>query len=173
MKRSGFKRKTPDEIKQAILNKKAKVTLSTSKGLKTAGRVQNKPLVRRGKSDLSKLKAKLWDLCRQLVKLRHPHVCYTCGKTLTAGSNDFHTGHFISSSICSTALRYDLDNLRPQCASCNIWKSGNWLAFEEHLNRDMGATFTEDLKKRNYATKGLAYKTDWYERKIEEYKALL
>ena len=126
-------------------------------------------LRKRGKSDLAKLKEELWQLCRKLIKKLYPHKCYTCGKQLIDGTQDFHIGHFISSSICSTALRYDLDNLRPQCSGCNVWKSGNWLNFEQHLKQEKGDDFVDELKQRNYTTKGLAYKSDWYEKKIEEY----
>jgi hypothetical protein len=134
--------------------------------------MKRSPIKRRSKTDLAKLKEKLWQLCRKIVKLLYPHVCYTCGKPLIDGSNDFHTGHFIPSSICSTVLRYLLDNLRPQCSGCNVWKSGNWLAFENHLIKDLGKQFVADLKKLNQETKGKKYDVLWYQMKIEEYEAI-
>lgn len=122
------------------------------------------------KSPLSKLKKKLWDLCRTIIRARYGNTCYTCGRTGLTGS-DWQTGHFISSSICSTELRYALDNLRIQCAKCNIWKSGNWLEFEQHLKRD--GVDVEELKQRNIQTKGKQYGTDWYLSKIGEYERIV
>lgn len=116
------------------------------------------------------LKTKLWSLCKAIIREQYGNVCYTCGKTDLSGSG-WHTGHFISSSICSVALRYDLRNLRPQCYNCNINKSGNWLAFEQHLIRD--GFSVDGLKAENERTKGLQYDSLWYEAKIEEYKKLV
>jgi hypothetical protein len=68
-------------------------------------------------------------------------------------------------------MRYSLDNLRPQCFSCNVHKSGNWIAFQEHLEKD-GIDIAE-LLRRNQETKGMQADRLFYERKIEEYKLLL
>lgn len=126
---------------------------------------------RKKKTSLRLLKDKLWSECKRIMRIRHPHVCYTCGKQLKNGTSDFHTGHFIPSSICSTELRYDLNNLRPQCSACNIWKSGNWVAYERHLIAD--GIDVEALKQRNEATKNKMYREDWYTAKITEYKAII
>src|SRR5690242_15538647 len=130
-------------------------------------------LKRKSTTELAKLKDKLWQLCRKIIKARYPHVCYTCGKHLIDGTADFHIGHFISSSICSAFMRYYLDNLRPQCSGCNVWKSGNWLAFENHLKRDLGEGIVEALKKLNEDTKGKKYDILWYQKTISEYEKLL
>lgn len=123
------------------------------------------------KSELKKLKEKLWILCREITRKRYGNICYTCGRGNLSGS-DWQTGHFIAKSICSGELAYDLDNLKIQCSACNIWKSGNWLAFEEHLIQDHGKEWVEALKLRNRETKGLSYHKDWYIKKIEEYEAI-
>lgn len=125
------------------------------------------PIRRKSKSDLRKLKDQLWELCKQITRARYGNICYTCHKGGLEKSN-WQTGHFISSSICSTALRYDLRNLRPQCYNCNINKSGNWLAFERHLRLD--GVDIEALKEENERTKGLSYRDDWYIAKIKEYE---
>lgn len=121
---------------------------------------------------ITKLQKDLWELCRTIVKARYGNTCYTCGAIGLSGSN-WQTGHFISKSICSTELAYHLDNLRPQCAACNIWKSGNWIAFEAHLIVDHGREFPDELKAENQRTKGLSYGKDWYQNKIIEYTQLL
>lgn len=124
---------------------------------------------RRSKSDLAKLKQQLWDECRRITRTTYGNTCYTCGRTGLEGSN-WQTGHFISSSICSVYLRYHLDNLRPQCYNCNINKSGNWLAFEEHLVLD--GKDPEALKQLNRDTQGKQYDILWYMEKLEEYHAI-
>ena len=127
------------------------------------------PLRRRSKSELAKLKDRLWELCKQLTRKVHGYNCYTCGAHCEAP----HTGHFITDSTCSTELSYSLDNLRPQCYRCNIHLSGNWVVFEANLIRDNGQEWVDSLKKRNQATKGLQYDSLWYINKIAEYEALL
>ena len=119
---------------------------------------------------ITKIKKRLWQLCRQITINRHGRDCYTCNNRGLSGSN-LHTGHFISSSVCSTELRYDLTNLRPQCYRCNIHLSGNWPAFEAHLIRD--GIDVEALKRRNEDTKGLQYGRFWLLQKISEYEKLI
>lgn len=130
------------------------------------------PLRRKSKTPLAKAKDKLWELCKKITRLQYGNICYTCGKTGLEGSN-WHTGHYITDSVCSAELSYALDNLRPQCYHCNINLSGNWPSFETNLLRDHGRKYIENLKKRNQATKGLKYDILWYQAKIQEYEALL
>lgn len=155
-------KKTP--LKRKTKLKRGKVPLRT----KNTGKVPSCPNKRKPKTDLKKLKEQLWELCRKIVKLRYPHRCYTCSKQLIDGTSDFHTGHFIPSSVCSVEMRYSLDNLRPQCSSCNVWKSGDWLSYETHLKSD--GIDTEALKQKNEATKGMMYDITWYRKKVEEYE---
>ena len=121
---------------------------------------------------ITALKRKLWVLCRDYIRTTYGNTCYTCGRAGLEGGN-WQTGHFISSSICSVALRYDLRNLRPQCYNCNINKSGNWLAFEQRLTADNGIEYVESLKRDNEATKGLQYDSLWYTDAIDRLQAQL
>ena len=100
--------------------------------------------------------------CRRLIRQKWGLQCYTCGNP----TDHPHTGHFIPSSVCSVALRYDLDNLRPQCYRCNIHLSGNWIEFEKRL----GKKEAERLKRLNEQTKGKQYDILWYTQKLEEYR---
>lgn len=128
-------------------------------------------LRRKSKTPLAKLKDKLWELCKQLTRAKYGNICYTCGAGGLEGSN-WHTGHFITDSTCSTELSYDLKNLRPQCYRCNINLSGNWVAFEKKLIAKEGQEYVDDLKKRNQATIGLKYDILWYQNKVTEYQKL-
>lgn len=130
------------------------------------------PLRRKSKTPLAKAKNKLWELCKQLTRDVYGNTCYTCGKGGLEGSN-WHTGHFITDSICSAELSYDLRNLRPQCYHCNINLSGNWLAYEQRMRDECGQEFIDELKTRNQATKGLKYDILWYQEKIKQYQELL
>ncbi len=125
---------------------------------------------RRKSGEITKLKAKLWQLCREIQIKKYGNSCYSCLVDGLSGSG-LHLGHFITSSTCSTELRYDLSNLRPQCYRCNIHLSGNWVVFERELIAE--GVDVEALKARNAATKGTVYPLSWFASKIEEYKNLL
>jgi 5-methylcytosine-specific restriction endonuclease McrA len=153
LKRSGFKVKTAVRAKKSV-----------------AGQIGGNK--RKKKPQLKRLKEQLWKLCREIQIKRYGSDCYTCPSKALEGSNR-HLGHFISSSICSTELRYDLDNLKIQCYACNIHKSGNWLAYENRLKREHGDAFVQNLKERNEQTKGEMYRADWYEEKIKTYQTIL
>ena len=136
----------------------------------TLGRIG--PRRRRKKGEVTKLKEELWGLCRQIVKKRYGNSCYTCGREVPDGKG-MHTAHYITSSLCSVALRYDLRNLRTGCYNCNINLSGNWPAYQKRVEQELGPEITATLLKENEETKGLIYGTDWFERQITHYKTLL
>lgn len=164
MKKTPFKRKTPLKAK--------KPTLRAKKVLKG----QKQPNKRKSKSDLAKLKVKLWEECKRITRLRYQkptgsYTCYTCDAHLDVPAKA-QTGHFIPSSVCSTEMRYDLGNLRVQCYRCNINLSGNWIEYEKRLRKEMGDDYPERLKERNESTKGLMYREDWYEMYIKNYKLI-
>lgn len=163
MKRSPLKRKTP---------------LRAKKGFKRTTKPKVKKKRSRAKSgSIRLLKKKLWEECKRIIRLRYQQHdgswnCYTCDNKLEE-PKQAQTGHFIPSSICSTEMRYDLDNLRVQCYRCNINLSGNWPEYEKRLNKEMGEGFTDKLKARNETTKGQMYRADWYEMYIKNYKEIL
>lgn len=128
--------------------------------------------MRRKKSELTKAKDKLWALCKAITRKRYGNSCFTCPARELEGSN-WHTGHFITDSVCSTELSYDLANLRPQCFSCNIHKSGNWPAYEARLIREEGQEYVDELKQRNRDTIGNKYGIFWIKEKIIEYEGIL
>jgi 5-methylcytosine-specific restriction endonuclease McrA len=165
MKRSGFRKQSYEEIQAKQATRRSKLTATGSKGTGVTRK-------RKKESPLAKLKKQLWQLCREITIKRDGSDCYTCPSKALEGSNR-QLGHFISSSICSTELRYDLGNLRIQCYSCNINKSGNWLAYENRLTREYGEDYVRNLKVRNEQTKGLMYREDFYENKIAEYQSIL
>lgn len=125
---------------------------------------------RRKATPQKKLKQKLWELCKQLTRLKYGNTCYTCGKTELVGSN-WHTGHFIASSICGLYLRYDLRNLRPQCYRCNINLSSNGSMFYRNMVEREGIEYIEGIfRDKERITKSSIV---FYEKLIEEYTLLL
>lgn len=136
---------------------------------KTPLRARKSPSKKKKRPSMRLLKDKLWRECKRIIRERHGNTCYTCGKKGLEGSN-WQTGHYIPSSICSASMRYDLDNLRPQCYRCNINLSGNWPEYEIHLQKD--GIDPEELKQRNRLSTGKQYDSLWYESKIEEYRNL-
>lgn len=171
MKKTPFARKKPIRAKRPNFTKKSQNKKTLPKGISGAlksivGAKNNKA---KAKPPISKLKKQLWEECKRIVRARHGNTCYTCGKQGLTGS-DWHTGHFIPSSICSVEMRYSLDNLRPCCYRCNINLSGNWPAYEAHLIIDHGRDFPEQLKQRNRETTGQMFDILWYENKLKEYK---
>lgn len=140
-------------------------------------RIHTKPRKRRKKGELTKAKLRLWELCKQLTRIKcvQPDgswICYTSGKQLIY-PKDAHTGHCIPSSLCSVELRYDLKNLRVQSYDQNINKNGNPLQFERNLIRDHGQAYMDDLWNRNEATKGKVYPLSWFLEKEQEYRIIL
>lgn len=122
------------------------------------------------KTPVSKLKKKLWAITREIAFIKYGSDCYTCTTKNLSGSNR-HLGHFIPSSVCSASMRYDFNNLKPQCYACNVFRSGNWPAYEEHLKRD--GIDSEALKQRNRDTQGMKADSLYYLRLIEEREAEL
>lgn len=159
MKRTQLKRVTKT-LKRTPLKR------ATSLIAKSKAPTGKKP--RKKTSALAKLKKQLWQLCREITIKRDGSDCFTCPSKNLEGSSR-QLGHFISSSICSTELRYDLRNLRIQCYACNIHKSGNWLAYENRLIKEHGESYVRQLKEDNEKTKSLMYREAWYEAKIAEY----
>ena len=60
--------------------------------------------------------------------------CYTCGEY--HNFSEIECGHFIERR--HKAVRFDLNNLRPQCKKCNNEKRGNLVVYEEKLKAELG-----------------------------------
>jgi 5-methylcytosine-specific restriction endonuclease McrA len=125
---------------------------------------------RKKKSNLKKLKDRLWELCKQITRLKYGNVCYTCGARRLSGSN-WQTGHFIASSVCGAYLRYDLRNLRIQCMRCNIHAGGNGAIYYEKMVEREGQKYVDKL----FKDKQKIIKADalWFQSKIDEYTSIL
>lgn len=127
------------------------------------------------KSDVKKLKVKLWELCKQIVRKTYIKEdgtwdCFTCGKHIDIPAKA-QTGHFIPSASGGAFLRYDLRNLRIQCYHCNINLGGNGSFYYKNLVEEKGQYYVDQI----FIDKHKTIKADWvwFEAKIEEYKDIL
>jgi len=77
-------------------------------------------------------------------------TCISCGKSdLTSRMQG---GHFISRRCLPTEL--ELDNINPQCVSCNLYKNGNVLAYRDALIDRIGYDRVERLEDLRRAWEG-------------------
>lgn len=127
------------------------------------------------KNPIKALKTKLWELCKQITRLKYINPngtwhCYTCGKLIDEPAKA-QTGHFLASSVCGAYLRYDLRNLRIQDYYCNINLGGNGATFYKNLVEREGQEYVDQIFKDKQKT----IKADewWYQEKIKEYEDLL
>ena len=61
-------------------------------------------------------------------------ACYTCGKR--APWQQLQCGHHMPRH--HSATRYDFDNLRVQCAGCNVWGRGKAAVYAQKLIEEIG-----------------------------------
>lgn len=75
--------------------------------------------------------------------------CYTCsGERLI---KEMQVGHFIRRSY--SALRWDVNNVRPQCPKCNCLLSGNLEIYENKLAKELGDSEIERMREKRNLTK--------------------
>lgn len=89
--------------------------------------------------------------------------CYTCGKKGTVKT--MQCGHFHSRSHLS--VRWDLDNVRNQCAGCNVFKHGNYIVYTMKLYNEIGPFDFIDLEQKK--NKEFKVTKDWLLEKIKEF----
>lgn len=118
MKRSGFKRKTYEEL---LAVKKAKKPLKKAKKSK--------------RKTLSKLKELVWEECKRIIREKYEHTCYTCGATGLEGKN-LQTGHGKPNGALPLKYKFDLRNLKPQCIVCNLHHGGMTDIFVAKLEKE-------------------------------------
>lgn len=140
------------------------------KSNKVVSKVANIGVKRKVKS-LSKWKHELDAIVSKYVRRKYSKggicTCYTCGKRMTIQTSQ--NGHFVARSYLAT--RFDEDNMRPQCAGCNLFGNGKPLDFEEHLREEIGDERVDALKQRRHQIVKLT--PAWYESEIERYRELL
>jgi hypothetical protein len=117
---------------------------------------------------ISSLKKELWSAFASWVKKKGRGRCFTCDRTRLSGKK-YHAGHFIKASVCGLALYFNPDNVKPQCAYCNIFLDGNQYEF----GRRLGTEKVAELYELRQASKNLQWTRKDYEAKIAYYKHLV
>jgi hypothetical protein len=108
-------------------------------------------------------------LCKKIVRLRHPHNCYTCGLKNLQGSA-LQTGHMIPKSALDPYMKYDIRVLRPQCVSCNLRREGMGAMFYRNMVKREGKRYVDDIF-RDLSVK--ANPKEYYKKLLEQYKEIL
>lgn len=138
--------------------------------LKNKNTLKRSPLRKKSKSNTKKLQDELWELCKQITRLRYGNRCYTCHRTGLVGSN-WHTGHMWAKASLPALLKYDLRILRPQCYFCNVNCGGRGAEFYARMCEEQGKEYMDSLSmERNNLIKADEI---FYKNKISEYKNIL
>ena len=103
-------------------------------------------------TELQKLKKKadkvVSDFVRKKDSVDGIATCYTCGARKEW--KRLQCGHFVSRN--NSATRYDLDNLRVQCAGCNVWGRGRYDIFADKLLKELGVKRFKKLLEKGRST---------------------
>lgn len=124
------------------------------------------------KPTISSLKKKCDTLFSRKIRLLHANDkgfvnCYTCGRLMFW--KDAQCGHYVSRQY--NQLRYCVQNSKPQCSNCNVWRRGNYSAYAAHLVKDSGPDIlewyeTERRKIKQYSVKELLELHDTLEEEV-------
>lgn len=129
----------------------------------------NMPRKRRKRGELVKLQDKIWILCKNIIRLRYKHVCYTCGSKNLKGIN-LQTGHMISKKGLDPYMKYDLRILRPQCSSCNMRREGMGATYYRNMLAIEGQDYVDGIFKD---LKVKVKPKPHYQKLLIEYKEIL
>lgn len=103
-----------------------------------------------GKSELSKIQRKLWELCRQVAFKRFSKDgkvdCYTCGAKDLQKQNR-QLGHMWAKASLGAFLKYDMRVLRWQCYHCNMNLGGMGADFRKRMEGEIGKKAMTQLEK--------------------------
>lgn len=75
--------------------------------------------------------------------------CYTC--STTKHFKEIDAGHYFAQGWAK-GIKFDPRNVRPQCVSCNHFKSGNLIVYGERLRAELGNDIETILKIANKTT---------------------
>lgn len=96
---------------------------------------------------------KLDSIFSKYIRLKYAKAgkvdCYTCG--VVKSVSEMQAGHFQSRAKYS--VRWDEDNVRPQCAGCNMRNGGQQYVFGQRLNEERSGLADEIVQKSNQIRK--------------------
>jgi len=108
---------------------------------------------------------KLWKVFSAYIRTKDDR-CYTCGST-----NNPQAGHYIDKSVTRLSLYFDERNVRRQCLSCNMYKSGNKTVYATKLEQEYGFGILQELeaeksKVSKWTDEQFQEKYDYYKNKL-------
>jgi len=100
------------------------------------------------------LKKKAWTEFSKYIRLKNADRdgyvhCYTCGKRMFW--KEAQAGHGLSGR--GNSILFDEEIVKPQCASCNIFKGGNYDSFHSRLIEENGIEWFNRKLKQKHETK--------------------
>jgi len=133
MKTSGFRKQSPQEIKEkrdkttarriASLKAKQASRVIKPKANKKPAKRTTGPKKRKSRTERQQLETKIWEECKRIIRGRYGDKCYTCPAEGLVGCNQ-QTGHGKPKGALPMQFKYDLRNLRVQCMNDNIHLGG-------------------------------------------------
>lgn len=120
---------------------------------KNTSKKSSKSLKKKTKTP-AQLKKKADELFSKYIRLKNADQegwvsCYTCAASVEW--KYIQNGHFVSRVHLST--RWDEENCRPQCYSCNCLRNGNYDVYSLRLTKEKGPDILEELNRRKNLTK--------------------
>lgn len=94
------------------------------------------------------LKKELKRITHLIVRYRYPK-CYSCGNLFPFEKRE--AGHYYTDGGHAN-VRYDFDNLRTQCHSCNVFKGGD-ADYSYRLEEDLGNAKWKELRIKAHTPK--------------------
>lgn len=130
---------------------------------------KKKPATRRIKRStlVNKLDAVMSTWNRTRYSVDGVVTCYTCPKK--APIKSMQNGHYVSRSV--RKLRWEPDNMRPQCYGCNVMHGGQPITFRENLIKELGEEYVLSLESLRHEL--FSPSDEWLQQQIEAYTALL
>jgi hypothetical protein len=123
------------------------------------------------KKTTTQLKKKLDEIFSRYIRLKYSNNngearCYTCG--VQKHWTNQQCGHFVSRTYLAT--RFLEENVRVQCAGCNIFGGGRTVVFANKLDAEKPETVKNLYRKAQEITKSYPYeeKIQEYSQKVEE-----
>ena len=96
--------------------------------------------------------------------------CITCIKPVRLHHSKLDGGHFIGKGLGGAflAVRYEKNNVWPQCIRCNRFQSGNYSIYRDNLIKIVGVVEVERLEKEKY--KPIVFLRSFLEEILESFK---
>lgn len=159
--RSGFKRKTYAQVKEATIAKQKSLKVA-KRASKTKSKGYQPPKwftsIKLGSHGSTPAQKKYWKITSDKYRKedfeRYKGKCVSCPTRLKRWQ-DGQLAHYKAWSICNSWFKYERMNLALSCANCNRLSDGvTGMAFGKELQRRHGATVLAWIEEKNKEYRG-------------------